>query len=164
MPNYLASDEPSAPNKEFTIRSAFGDDLASELEAKRPGFLMQLATALSAGIDSRLIKRGDVPFTAPYPEVVKQWVADLLTPRAFQALGVRPTDETQADITEQARRAEAEIREASDPVTGCIVLPIQQGSATIQATEPATSVYSEQSPFTWKHRQMDAVANNRRYG
>lgn len=163
MPNYLATTDDD-PNIEFTLRSAFNEDQSAELEAKRPGFLMTLATALSAGIDARLIKRGDVPFAEPYPEKVKQWVADLLTPRAFQALGVRATDEIQAEIAQQAKDADAEIREAADPVNGCLILPLTQGSTTVQATEPATSVYSEQSPFTWKHRQYDAVALNRRYG
>lgn len=163
MPNYLATDD-ADPNLEFTMRSAFNEDQSAELEAKRPGFLMTLATALSAGIDARLVKRGDVPFSQPYPEKVKQWVADLLTPRAFQALGVRATDEIQAEIAEQARAADAEIREAADPVNGCLVLPLTQGSTTLQATQPATTGYAEQSPYTWKHRQMDAVRLNRRYG
>lgn len=158
MANYLASVQ------EFCDRSPFGEDLAAELEAKRPGWLMRVSEALSAGIDARLTKRGDVPFSAPYPEIVKMWVADLLTPRAYTALGTRPTDEQQAEIIAASMRADAQIVEAADPVKGLLILPRAQGSTDEQATQPATIAYSEQSPFTWKHRQWDAVASRRRYG
>ena len=160
MANYLAS------ITEFCDRSPFDEDLAAELEAKRPGWLMKVSAAISAGIDARLIKRGDVPFSEPYPELVKLWVADLLTPRAYLALGVRATDEQQADITAAAKRAYEQILEAADPVKGLLLLPRVQGAtaADTQATEPATLAYSEQSPYTWKHRQFDSVNGNRRYG
>jgi hypothetical protein len=156
--NYLASIQ------EFCDRSPFDEAQAEELELKRPGWLMRVSEALSNGIDARLIKRGDVPFRAPYPEVVKLWVADLLTPRAYAAHGTRPSDEQQAAIAAAATLADSQIAEAADPVRGLFILPLQQGSTAVQATEPATSCYSEQSPFTWKHKQMDAVARNRRYG
>lgn len=158
MANYLASVQ------EFCDRSPFDEDLAAELEAKRSGWLMRVSEALSAGIDARLIKRGDVPFSEPYPEIVKMWVADLLTPRAYTALGTRPTDEQQAEIIAAAMRADAQITEAANPVTGLLVLPRAQGSADEQATQPQTLASSEQSPFSWKHRQWDAVASRRRYG
>lgn len=158
MANYLASIQ------EFCDRSPFDEAQAEELELKRPGWLMRVSEALSAGIDARLIKRGDVPFAEPYPEVVKMWVADLLTPRAYAAHGTRPTDEQQAAIAAAAAKADAQIAEAADPVKGLLILPKRQGSAEEQATQPQTLAYSEQSPFTWKHKQYDAVALNRRYG
>jgi hypothetical protein len=158
MPNYLAS------NAEFTARSPFNEVQAAELEAIRPGWLMSVSLALSASIDARLIKRGDVPFVTPFPELVKLWVADLLTPRAYLALGVRADDEQQQAIADAAKRADAQILEAADPVKGLLVLPLTQGSASVQATQPRTLAYTEQSPYTWRHRQYDLVASRRRYG
>jgi hypothetical protein len=148
VPNYLADDA------EFCSLSPFSEAQAAELAVTRPGHLMALATALSAGIDARLTKRGDVPFTSPYPLKVKMWVADLLTPRAYTALGVRPTDEQQVAITETASLANEEIKEAADPVKGLLLLPLQSGAAAqSQANESPTLAYSEQSPFTAKHQQ-----------
>jgi len=159
MSNYLETIQ------EFTDLSCFSEAEARQLELKRPGWLMKNARAISEGeIDTRLTKRGDVPFTKPYPSLVKLWVADLLTPRAYRALGVRPTDEQQISIDKAAERADAAIRDAADPVKGLRVLPLRQGATQEQATEPATYAYSEQSPFTSRHTQFDAVRDNKRYG
>ncbi len=86
MPNYLLN------VGEFTARSSFNEQFAEELEVKRPGWLLTLSTALSAGIDARLVTRADLQsnggsFLPPFPETVKLWVADLLTIRAWDALG-----------------------------------------------------------------------------
>ena len=155
MPNYLADDA------EFCSLSPFSEEQAAELALKRgSGHLMSLSTALSAGIDSRLAKRKDVPFREPYPMKVKLWLADLLTPRAYRSLGVRPTDEQQADIVEAAKAANDEIKEAADTVNGLLVLPIQDPVTSINnmgADEQPTLAYSEQSPFTSKHLQLQAV-------
>lgn len=165
MPAYLLN------IKEFTDRSQFDDDRATELEAKRTGWLMTNILRISADIDARLVKRGDIQanggcFLAPYPDKVKGWVARILTPLAYSSLGIVPTlPESIWDyIVKDAERADAEITEAANPVTGLLILPIQNGSPKEQATEPTTLFYAEQSPFTSKHRQGDVVGQNRRYG
>jgi hypothetical protein len=159
MTNYLAN------NAEFCSLSPFNEDQAAELEAKRPGHLMALCAAASGIVDARGAKRGDVPFKAPYPIVVKQWVADLVTPRAYRSLGVRPTDEQQEDITQALKDAREDLKEFANPQLSLLLLPLQQGGAQdSQETAPPTLAYSEASPFTWKHRQAEAVRSNRRYG
>jgi hypothetical protein len=158
LPAYLTSVQ------EFCDRSPFNETQAAELEAKRPQWLKRNILSLSEYIDTRMIKRGDVPFPEPYNATVKRWVANLLTPMAFDTLGRRPSDETQVSIDARAKETEAQIKEAADPEKGLLVLPLQRGSSAVQATEPATLCYVEQSPFTSKHRQFDAVKGNRRYG
>lgn len=158
MSDYLESIE------DFCGLSPFSEENAAELEAKRPGFIMKSVRSVSASIDSRLVTRGDVPFQRPYPEPVRQWVADLVTVRVFRALGRRPSDEQAEDIEKAAADALLEIKEAADPKDGLIRLPLHARTKQLQTTEPATLAYTEQSPFTSKHRQFDRVAGNRRYG
>jgi hypothetical protein len=151
---------------EFCSLSPFSEVQAAELEAKRPGHLMSMLVACSGRIDSRGIKRGDVPFQKPYPDVVKQWVADLVTPRAYRSLGVRPTDEQMEDIKEAAKDATADLELFSDPQKSLILLPLRQTDLKkdSQATQPATLATSEASPYTWRHKQGDRVRGDRRYG
>jgi hypothetical protein len=146
---------------EFCRLSPFNEAQAAELELKRPGWLAANIQAVSEYIDARMRKRGDVPFLSPYPGPVRMWVAWILTPLAFDALGRRPSDDTQESISERAKLAEAQIIEAADPVKGLLVLPLQRNGAAPQATEPATYCYSEQSPFTSKHLQYEAVCERR---
>jgi hypothetical protein len=158
MADYLTS------TQEFCDRSVLNETEAAELEAKRPGWLARQRTIVSAYVDSRLAVRGDVPFMGAIPEAVKCAVADLITPRAFDALGYTPSDERQAGIGKREDAALLYLAEAADPVKGLVVLPKQQGLPELQPTSPTTNVYSEQSPFTSKHRQFDSVRSDRRYG
>jgi hypothetical protein len=97
--------------------------------------------------------------------LVKQWVADLVTPRAYRSLGVRPTDEQQEDILQALKDARDDLKEFANPQLSLLLLPLQQGSKQdSQETDAVTLAYSEASPFTSKHRQWDAVRSNRRYG
>ena len=164
MPNYLEAEPSADVNSAFATLSPFDEDRCAELEAKRPGHLMALAEALSAGVDARLRKNFVTPFTKPYPLKVKMWVADLLTPRAYLSLGVKPSDDEQVSIIEAGKLANAEIKEAADAKENLFQLPNFQGSSDSIGEEPPTLAYSEQSPFTSKHVQFDAVKDNRRYG
>jgi hypothetical protein len=165
MSNYLASDDPvAAPNKVFASLSPFDESYCTQLEARRPGHLMALASAISASIDTRLRKRYVVPFVAPYNIKLQLWVADLLTPRAYLSLGVRPTDEQQVSIIEAAKLADAEIKEAADATAGLFDLPLRANTSDTGIVEPVTLSVSEQSPYTSRHKQYDAVKGNRRYG
>jgi len=158
MPDYLLN------IGEFTARSQFNELMAAELDAKRTGWLMANVRRISSDIDSRLVKRGDIQanggcFLAPYPEKVKGWVARILTPLAYTALGTVPSlpDNVWKYIVDDADKADREITEAANPVTGLLILPLQNGSKQMQTTEPATLSCSDQSPFTSKHDQYDAV-------
>lgn len=164
MANYLEAESNADINSEFALLSPFNEDQCAELEAKRPGHLMALAGAISAGVDSRLGRRFSTPFQKPYPLKVKMWVADLLTPRAFMALGIRATDDQQKDITEAMKLAIEELASAASAPENLFELPLVEGGANGASELEQTLAYSEQSPFTSKHLQFDAVKDNRRYG
>jgi phage gp36-like protein len=155
--SYLTSIE------EFTDRSEFGPDLATRLESLRPGHLMRLAASVSAEVDVRLGKRYARPIPNP-PEIVKTWCAALMTPRAFRALGTNPSDAQQQDITAAQVTALQELKEAADAANGLFDLPLSAADSKSGIKEPATLACSEQSPYTWRHKQGDAVRGNRRYG
>ena len=149
--------------KEFTDRSPFGEDLAERLDQSRPGLLLKLASSISAEMDVRLGKKYLRPIPNP-PEIVKLWAADLLTPRAYEALGVRPTDEQQEQITARATQVYAFLKEAADSENGLLDLPLSATISTSGIQEPTILSQSEQSPYTWRHKQFDAVNGSRRYG
>lgn len=149
---------------EFTDRSPFGEDYAERLEQTRPGLLMKLAASVSAEIDVRIGKRYVRPIPNP-PEIVKLWAADLLTPRAYEALGVRPTDEQQQSISDRAKFVYECLKEAADAVQGMFDLPLSDTDGSSGIVDPVTLAYSEASPFTAKHRQTeDAEMEVQRYG
>ena len=155
--SYLAS------NQEFTDRSPFGKDLSDRLEQSRPGLQMKLAASVSAEMDARLGKRYLRPIPNP-PEIVKLWAADLLTPRAYEALGVRPTDEQQEQINARAAQVYEFLKEAANSETGLFDLPLSATDQSSGIQAPTILSYSEHSPYTWRHKQADYVRGNRRYG
>jgi len=156
--------------KAFCLRSAFNEQMAEELESKRPGHIAALDEMCSRFVDARLRKRVSyagppyaIPFSDP-PEIVKQWVADLLTPRAFDSLGRRPSDEIQASIVEREKLARSDLEEAADSQMNKFDLPLSPTDNDTAFTQPAPLMAAQQSPFTAKHLQYDRVKGNRRYG
>jgi len=148
---------------QFVTLSPFSELQANELEAKRPGHLQAICDLGSAEVDARLGKRYQRPIPNP-PLIVLGWVADIVTPRAYEALGIRPSDEQMADIFNRATSVYMALKEAADAVTGLYDLPLAADNDATGIVAPTTVSYSEHSPFTWRHRQYDAVSRNRRYG
>lgn len=143
----------------------------SELEtlypAPAPGALSWLATQLelmSGEIDARLAKTYAVPFAAPYPMIVRSWLAALVTPRAFFKLGVDPQNLIFAETVRVASEVEAKLKEAADAKDGLFELPLRADTVESGRAYPTPLGYSEQSPYSWRHKQFDAVKTNRRYG
>jgi hypothetical protein len=151
--------------QDFTARSVMTDEQISELENKYEGWLLSFAASCQdAEIDARLRKRYLAPFAEPVPECVKYWLARIITPSCYLKLGVRPSDEQQTEITKQAEKSQADIKEAADAKDGLFDLPLRADTNASGIEQPATLAYSEQSPYTSRHRQFDAVNQNRRYG
>jgi len=146
---------------EFCSLSPFSRDQAAELEAREKGQLMELAATLTGVINAMLGQRGDVPFLEPYPDPVRIWLADLMTPRAFEAHGTRPSDETQQSITARELAAMDMLRNAGDAKIGTTILPLQNGSKTKQAFSQVTLAYSEVNPYTGKHRRHELIRSGR---
>ena len=134
------------------------------LNAAESGWILARALSLEGDINGRLRKRYAVPFATPIPEVVLNWLGALLDPEMYLKRGINPSDEQQARIEKRAESAEAKIKEAADAEKGLYDLPLRQDTTDTGIEQPQTLSYSEQSPFTGKHRQYEAVMYNRRYG
>jgi len=135
-----------------------------ELEAREPTWILGKALSLQGIIDARLRKRCSVPFDSPVPDAVLTWLGSLLDPEMYLKRGINPSDQQQVLIDKRAERAELALAEAADGNIGKYDLPARQDTTETGMTEPATLGSSEQSAFTGKHLQWDAVKYNRRYG
>jgi hypothetical protein len=150
-------------HEEFCSLSPATLGQAAELEGNKPGQLIAMLTAMSCVIDSQMAQRGDVPFLAPFPHQVRIWLADLVTPRFYEALEFRPTDEIQIRILEREKNASEMIARAGHPRDGLVILPLQRGSAMNQPREEVTFAMSDVDPYAQKWRQHDAVIAARRF-
>jgi hypothetical protein len=135
-----------------------------DLEARESGWILGKALSLQGLLDARLRKRCPVPFVDPVPDAVLNWLGALLDPEMYLKRGINPSDQQQILIDARRERAERDLAEAADGNIGKFDLPARQDTTDSAMTEPSTLAYSEQSPFTGKHRQFDSVRFNRRYG
>jgi hypothetical protein len=144
--------------------------VVDDIERLKSGRCLTRASGCQGEIDGRLRKRAanlsqyPVPFIDPVPPKVLEWMGALLTPILHRIGGIQSSDQQQQDIKAARDKALEEIKEAADAVTGLYDLPLTADSQETMIVEPATLAYSEQSPFTGKHLQYDAVEFNRRYG
>lgn len=150
---------------EFPNRTIMPNEQIERLEEIAPGWLAAQLEASSRWADMWLAKRYRVPFSAPYPEAVKSWVARMVTARAYLAHGIPASDAQLELITSDATKAEEEVKQAADGQLGLIDLaPSDQSSAAVQYG--GTRVYSESSPYVGKdvQRQRARLEDNRRRG
>jgi hypothetical protein len=149
--------------QDFSIRSTMpaGDVLA--LDAKYPGFLdAQINLARSAYIYGRLRKRYNVSSIDPNanppgvePEIVKAWIAAIVTPIAYNLRGVQMSDVTIDNINKGRDDALKALQEAADSENGLYDLPLLAADPSITVGGPLG--YSEPSPYEWQRRQLEAV-------
>jgi len=143
----------------YLNRSAFANLTvlpASDLEAIESvaaGWLDVQLEAASRWIDARLSKRYAVPFGTPAPEIVRAWVARIVTLRAMLRRGVDPSDLQFQVIKEDADAALAEIREAADADAGLFDLPLRGDLTVSGIARGGTRGYSEASPYVWMDEQ-----------
>lgn len=142
---------------EFCSLSPVTEAEVADLELAKPGQLLAMLTAMSCVIDSKMAQRGDVPFVAPYPHQVKIWLADLVTPRFYEAAKIRPTDESQERILRRELDAIDMIAKAGHPRDGLIILPLQRGAALNQPKAAVTFAQTDVDPYAFRYRQMRAV-------
>ena len=119
------------------------------------------ATAVSGMFDARLIKRYAAPFAAPYPDSLKQMVAQWVAYRLFIKRGFNPSSAQDAAIRQDYEDAQAWLKEAADSKDGLVELPTRQatpsGSSAVDSGGPLG--YSEASPYAWMDVQAEAVVN-----
>jgi phage gp36-like protein len=141
---------------EFRARSLMAGVKVDALEAVQPGFVASQLEQVSRWVDMYLAKRYRVPFTAPYPEAVRAWVARITTYRAYLRLGVDPDDAQQTLFAEDKTSAEDEVKAAADSQLGLIDLPLSDTQAGSAIALSAPLAYSEASPYVGGDVQRDA--------
>lgn len=135
------------------------------LEAIAPGWVDAKLAAKSRWIDARLSKRYAVPFTAPYPEAVTDWLARIVTLNAYLRRGVDPNDRQFEELKADAEAAELEVKEAAESEKGLFELPLRADTAAGGISKGGPLGYSEASPYAWTDVQRDAATledSNRR--
>jgi hypothetical protein len=129
-----------------------------ELELRAPGFIDARLELHSGLIASRLRKRyGDFGVGDAAPVIVKLWLTALVTVDCWQKRGVSPTDEQYTEYKEAAAKADAEIKEAADSVTGLFDLPLLPDGTVSGIARGGPLTYSEQSPYVWADQQLDTA-------
>lgn len=125
------------------------------IETDTPGWIDKQLAKWSRWIDSRLIKRYAVPFEAPYPEVVTEWLTRIVTVRCFLKRGIDPNDDQWTLVKQDCDTALAEIAEAADSDTGKFELPMRADLTQDGITKGGPFGYSETSPYVWTDAQGD---------
>ncbi len=137
-----------------------------ELHRSEPEFILPTAAALQGEIDAQLRKRFPAPYSNPAPRVVLGWLGILLTFELYEKRGCNPSEpaEVQARRWEAAQSVREILQQVADGVDSRWDLELRGDSTASGNRSPMPDGYSEQSPYTSKHKQFDSVRNNRRYG
>jgi len=122
-----------------------------DIETEQPGWVQGQLDFWSSYIDSRLAKRYATPFDADSPPlVVKGWLARLVTVPLYRRRGVDTTDAQITAVQDDAKDAQAELKEAADSKEGLYELPLRADAPVSDGvTRGKVLSYCEQSPYTW---------------
>lgn len=142
---------------EFRLRTTMPMADVDEIEQSEVGYILARLTARTARIDSQLRKRYAVPFAAPVPEVVLDWLTTVVTPDLWLKRGVNPSDAQVAAIFAMADKAWAEIEKAADSEGGLYDLPLRQDTTATGISQGGPFSSSQQSPYVWTTEQYDAA-------
>lgn len=141
---------------ELKLRTVMPPEFIDTLEGLQPGWVDAQLEQLSRWIDSRLMKRYAVPFVdpVPVPEVVRGWLARLVTFEVWQRRGWDPQDPQAVQIQRAADVARDDVKEAADAVQGLYDIPLLNGEGKSLLSKPRTFGYSEASPYVWTDEQV----------
>lgn len=144
----------------FQARTIMPVSDVTYLETAFPGWLQTRLDEETSYIEARLRKRYITPLDRGNPPYIAlRWLTDIVTQDAFSKRGRNPTSEQdQVAIDGPADRARAELLEAANSEVGLFDLPTIEtlpGASGIAQGGPRS--YSEQSPYAWTDRQLDAV-------
>ena len=147
---------------EFKLLSLVPAEVIDAIEQVTPGWTVAQLEKATAHINARLAKRYDVPFSTPYPDVLGDWVARLVSVRCYIRRGVDPTDRQFDMVDKDAQLAQDEIKEASDAIgdagggvgiRGMFDLPLRADTTTTGIARGHTRSYSEASPYVGFSKQ-----------
>jgi hypothetical protein len=143
--------------EQFQALAVCPSSYVDQIESEQPGWTLTQLNFWSSFIDSRLAKRYATPFDADSPPLVVQgWLTRLVTERVYLRRGVDSVDAQIISIQEDAKNAQAEIKEAADSKDGLFELPVRAdapGGDGVSRGKVLT--YSEQSPYTWTFVQEE---------
>ena len=145
---------------DFRTRSPMPDEDVDLLWAERAGYLEAALSGALANIYARLRKRYVTPMD-PKPEIVVEWQARMVTPKAYRARGYNPQDPILQVLDDDRKLALEEIKEAADAEAGLYDLPLLSASDTTAIAKGGPYVYSEASPYDWTDVQREVVRNGR---
>jgi hypothetical protein len=137
---------PLATFKSLTIMPS-GD--VDQLQTKNPGWIDAQGSNISGFINARLRKLYTIPFSSPYPDIVVRWTVLLLTEQCYLKRGVDPSDQTMQRITELAKSALDEIKEAADGFGGRFDLPLISDNDESARSKIQTLSSSCADPYSW---------------
>lgn len=140
---------------EWKDRTVMPSTDVDALEARYPGWLTLQLDEESDAIDSRLRKRYDAPFSAPYPKAILRWLTKIVTRSAYLKRGVDPNDAQIEEVFTDAADVWVQIKEAADSVDGLFDLPLRSNTSASAITKGGPLGYSEASPFVSTDRQRD---------
>jgi phage gp36-like protein len=148
MPSYLTL-------VEFRLKTLLPAEVIDEVEARTPGFVDEQISMVSARFDSRFAKRYDVPFQAPYPTIVTEWITHIVSLRTYMKRGVYATDTTFAEYKAQHDQAVKEVEEAADSDTGKFELPLRADTNANGIMRGSPRSYTEAGPYVFTDVQAD---------
>lgn len=143
--------------EEFNRLSLMPREDIESLFATDQNWLVEQIASVSRLIDGRLSKRYASPFAQPYPEILKNWVVRIVTPRVYLRRGVSPSDEQFTVIKEDGDAAWLEVKEAADSKDGLFELPAKETDSTNGVTRGGPLGYAEASPYTWTDVQAESI-------
>lgn len=146
-------------NAQFKLLTIAPAVYVDQIEALEAGWTQAQLDHWSIWIDSRLKKRYAAPFdTASPPTVVRGWLARIVTEELYLKRGVDATDEQFVRVTERAKDARDEVKEAAESKEGLFELPLRQDApGATGVTKGAPLAYTEVSPYTWSRLQREAA-------
>lgn len=148
MPAYLTL-------AEFQLKTLLPANVVADIEAATPGWTDEQLALVSARFDARLAKRYAVPFAAPYPQVLGEWIAAVVSMRAYLKRGVSALDEQFQEYKAQHDAALKELEEAANSEMGLWELPLRADNAASAVAQGFPRGYSEQSPYAAFDQQAD---------
>jgi Protein of unknown function (DUF1320) len=140
---------------EFKDRTVAPQEYVDEVETRQAGWTLKQLELWSKWIDARLAKRYAVPFVAPLPECVLNWLTRIVTWELYLKRGIDPTDAQNEQIKERADGALDEVKEAADNDKGLFELPIRvmSGKDDEGVTRGSPLAHTEAGPYKWSRAQ-----------
>lgn len=147
----------------FRARTMMATPEVDYVETDSPGFVLSRIAVAISYIHGRLRKRygNSLPFGAPYPEIILDWIVRIVSYEVLRKRGANPQDPNCVQFKEDADRALAELKEAADSKDGLFDLPSpEEGDSNVTTGGPLG--YTETSPYVWgDYQRIQGQAEDR---